>query len=557
MLPERWGREVGRSEGRRESLRIGLETWPDAKTGSISPGESVQTSDRCLGARELGEPLEMGRQKTADKAGALIDDARKWKSIDWSRIRRQVRGLQVRIAQAVKGNRWNRVKVLQYLLTRSLYAKLMAVKRATSNKGKNTPGIDGVLWRSARAKWRAVCSLRRRGYKPQPLRRIYIPKKNGKKRPLSIPTMLDRAMQALYKLALAPVAETTADRNSYGFREGRSCADAVAAAFNALSKPNSATWVMEGDIEGCYDNIAHEWILRNIPMDKTVLHKWLAAGYVEDGKAYPTRKGTPQGGIISPTIANMTLDGLEEIIYRAVPRRSRVNFIRYADDFIITGKSLRLLEEDIKPMVESFLAERGLSLSPDKTAITYIKNGFTFLGQTFRKHGRVLHITPSKEGVLALVRKVGTLIREHVSAPMPALIKELNQTLRGWASYHRHVVASEAFCRIDTYVFEQLWRMVHRRHPGKPIKWLVREYWTASGRKHIFAVRSKDAKGRVKVYQVLRVCTIGIRRHRKIKADANPYLPEYAAYYWQRRHEKESKLLAALSARQIRAMKAA
>jgi RNA-directed DNA polymerase len=386
----------------------------------------------------------MGKQKIAIRAGALIDDAQKWNSIDWRYSRRQVRRLQVRIAQAVKDNRWNRVKALHYLLTRSYYAKLLAVQRVTSNKGKNTPGVDGVLWRGARAKWRAACSLRRRGYKPQPLRRTHIPKKNGRKRPLSIPTMYDRAMQALYKLALAPVAETTADRNSYGFREGRSCADAIAAGFNALSKPNSAPWVLEGDIKGCFDTISHEWLLRNIPMDKVVLRKWLKAGYVENGITYPTRKGTPQGGIISPTLANMTLDGLEEAVHSAVPRRSRVNFIRYADDFIITGKSKRLLEENVRPVVEAFLAERGLILSEEKTVITYIKKGCTFLGQTFRKYGRVLHITPSKQGVLALIRKVGTVIRKHVSAPMPVLIKKLNEKLRGWANYHRHVVASEA-----------------------------------------------------------------------------------------------------------------
>jgi len=322
----------------------------------------------------------MGKQKTAIRAGALIDDAKKWKSIDWKHARRQIRRLQVRIAKAVKENRWNKVKALQYLLTRSFYAKLLAVKRVTSNKGKKTPGIDGVLWKGARAKWRAVLSLRRRGYRPQPLRRIYIPKKNGKKRPLSIPTMYDRTMQAIYKLSLAPVAETTADRNSYGFREGRSCADAIQAAFNALSKPNSATWVLEGDIKGCFDNISHEWMLRNIVMDKVVLQKWLKAGYVENGITYPTRKGTPQGGIISPTLSNMTLDGLEEAVRCAVPRRSRVNFVRYADDFIITGKSKRLLENQIKPAVEEFIAERGLSLSKEKTVITYIKKGFTFLG---------------------------------------------------------------------------------------------------------------------------------------------------------------------------------
>ena len=521
------------------------------------PANRMLTSNWCLIARELGEPSKLRKQRTAIGAGALIDDAKKWKAIDWKYIRRQVRRLQVRIAKAVKEGKWSKVKALQYLLTRSLYAKLLAVKRVTSNKGKKTPGVDGVLWRGARAKWRAVCSLRRRGYRPQPLKRTYIPKKNGRKRPLSIPTMYDRAMQALHKLALAPAAETTADRNSYGFREGRSCADAIAAAFNALSKPNSATWVFEGDITGCFDNISHQWMRRHIPMDKVVLSKWLEAGYMENGILYPTRKGTPQGGIISPTLSNMALDGLEEAVRSAVPRRSRVNFVRYADDFIITGKSKRLLEQHVRPAVEAFLSERGLTLSRDKTVITYIKKGFTFLGQTFRKHGRVLHITPSREGVLALVRKVGTLTRTHVSAPMPVLIKKLNQTLRGWANYHRHVVASDAFSRIDTYVFEQLWRMLRRRHSNKSKGWLSKKYWTAAGRRSVFAVRAKSANGGQKVYQVQRVCAIGIRRHVKIRADANPYLPEHAAYFWRRRNDRESKLLPALSAREFRAQTAA
>jgi len=235
--------------------------------------------------------------------------------------------------------------------------------------------------------------------------------------------MFDRAMQALYKLALAPVAETLADPNSYGFRELRRCADAIAAGFNALSKPNSATWVLEGDITGCYDNIRQLWMRENIVTDPEVLRKWLEAGYVENGRLYPTRKGTPQGGIISPILANLTLDGLERAVHEAVPRRSRVNFVRYADDFIITGKSLCLLQEQVKPAVEAFLRERGLELSPEKTVITHITRGFTFLRQTFRKRGQVLRITPSKEGVLALIRKVGALIRAHVAAPMLALVK--------------------------------------------------------------------------------------------------------------------------------------
>jgi RNA-directed DNA polymerase len=333
-----------------------------------------------------------------------------------------VRRLQVRIAKAVREDRWNKVKRLQYLLTNSRAAKLLAVKRVTSNRGKNTPGVDGVLWQSTRAKQQAVLSLRHRGYKPQPLRRIYIPKKNGKLRPLSIPTMHDRAMQALFKLALAPVAETIGDKNSYGFREVRGCADAIAAAFNALSKPNSAPWVLEGDIKGCFDNISHEWLLANVCLDKEVLRKWLKCGYVEGGIAYPTKNGTPQGGIISPTLANLTLDGLEAVVHESAPRRNRINFVRYADDFIITGKSRKLLEERVKPAVVAFLNERGLALSEEKTVTTHISDGFTFLGQSFRKHGRTLHITPAKKGLQSLVEKVGTSIHRHTSSPMPALI---------------------------------------------------------------------------------------------------------------------------------------
>jgi len=272
-----------------------------------------------------------------------------WRSIDWKKARKEVRRLQMRIAKAVQAGNYGKVKALQWTLTHSFYAKALAVKRVTSNKGKNTPGVDNVVWKGAKAKMQAIKNLRQHGYKAQPLRRIYIPKKNGKKRPLSIPTMYDRAIQALYKLALAPVAETTADKNSYGFREGRSCADAVAAAFNVLSKPNSATWILEGDITGCYDNISKSWLMENIPTDKKILRQWLNAGYVEHGINYPTRKGTPQGGIISPTLANMTLDGLEKAIHQSVPRRSRVNFVRYADDFIITGKSKALLEQKKRP----------------------------------------------------------------------------------------------------------------------------------------------------------------------------------------------------------------
>ena len=226
--------------------------------------------------------------------------------------------------------------------------------------------------------------------------------------------------------------------------------------------------------------------------------------------------------------------------------------MRYADDFIVSGKSKRILEQTIKPAIEKFLSERGLNLSEEKTCITYIKHGFTFLGQTFRKHGNTLHITPSREGVQTLIREVGNIIRKHVGAPIEALIKRLNSVLRGWANYHRHVVSSEAFSRVDTYVFEQLWRMVRRRHQNKTKGWLARKYWSAAG-KHVFSVVHKY-KNKTRILKVIRVCSIGIKRHIKIKAEANPYLPEFSDYYWRRRNLKEARLLGALSHRQYKAM---
>ena len=474
----------------------------------------------------------------------------KWRAMDWKKAQRYVRKLQMRIAQAVKEGRHGKIKSLQWLLTHSFYAKALAVKRVTSNKGRKTPGVDGVIWKNAKDKMQAVLNLRQHGYKAQPLNRIYIPKKNGKKRPLSIPTMYDRAMQALYKLALAPVAETTADRNSYGFRESRSCADAIAAGFNALAKPNSATWILEADITGCYDNISKQWLMDNIPIEKRILKQWLNAGYVEKGIHFPTRKGTPQGGIISPTLANMTLDGLEQVVHKAVPRRSRVNFVRYADDFIVTGKSKKILENQVLPALNKFLTERGLQLSEEKTHITHIKKGFTFLGQTFRKRGNILHIIPAKEGVLALIRKVKKIILKYTSAPMIGLIKKLNETLRGWANYHRHVVASETFGRVDKFIYEQLWRMLRNRHSSKSAKWLKKKYWSIHRR--IFSVEVKDKNKNVKQYQMFQASSIGIRRHRKIKADANPYMPVYSSYFLNRRHNKDAKCLNGFTAKEIR-----
>lgn len=314
----------------------------------------------------------------------------RWEQIDWSQCEQKVRRLQARIVKATQEGRHGKAKALQWLLTHSFHGRALAVNRVTHNKGKNTPGVDGAIWSTPASRYKAIDTLRRRGYQPQPLRRVHIPKSNGKLRPLGIPTMKDRAMQALYLLALLPIAETTADPNSYGFRPKRSTADAIEQCFRALSQKYYARWVLEGDIRGCFDNISHAWMLDHIPTDKEVLRKWLKAGFMENRTLFPTEAGTPQGGIISPTLANLTLDGLERLLKQTFRERQvrgkvhnpKVNFVRYADDFIIAGCSKELLENEVKPLVERFMLERVCSSHPRKPASRISNRVSTFWAKT-------------------------------------------------------------------------------------------------------------------------------------------------------------------------------
>jgi RNA-directed DNA polymerase len=312
--------------------------------------------------------------RPAQAGSAASRGVSEWDHINWPLAHDHVRRLQTRIAQATRNEDWRRVKALQRFLVNSFSAKALAVKRVSENDGKRTPGVDGETWSTPEAKSRAIQRLDNRGLRPQPLRRVYIPKRGGHKmRPLGIPTMMIRAQQALHLQGLEPVAETQADPHSYGFRRCRGTQDAIERVFNLLSRKDSAPWILEGDIKGCFDNFRHGWLESHIPMNKKVLTGWLKAGYVESGKLFPTEAGTPQGGIASPTIANIALDGLEAVLAErfgstlAALKRSRVRLVRYCDDFIITGSSKELLENEVKPRVEAFLAERGLELSKEKT----------------------------------------------------------------------------------------------------------------------------------------------------------------------------------------------
>ena len=347
------------------------------------------------------------------RACATSDTAVAWNRIDWQKAQAYVKKLQNRIVKAQKESRHGKVKSLQWLLTHSFYGKALAVKRVTENKGNKTAGVDHQLWMTPKQKFDSIFKLKRRNYQPSPLKRIYINKKNGKKRPLSIPTMFDRAMQTLYKFALEPLAEITADPNSYGFRPKRCVQDAIEQCFSDLGKAKSAKWVLEGDIKGCFDNISHDWILNNIPLDKKILKKWLRSGYIETKRLFPTEKGTAQGSPISPTICNMVLDGLEfrllekyhKIKIQGKAYFPKVNFVRYADDFIVTGESKEQLENGVLPIIREFLQERGLELSESKTVITHIDEGFDFLGCNIKWYKDKLLIKPSDKSYKAVITK--------------------------------------------------------------------------------------------------------------------------------------------------------
>ncbi len=487
--------EGGGSECRPVAGRIGVEVerrhYPARKRADF---RQVLLHEKSCDAST--ESCAEERLLTHARSAPKVD----WRNIDWVNCHRRVRSLQTRIVKAWQEGRRHKAKALQRLLIRSLSGKALAVKRVTENQGKRTPGVDGETWSTPEAKSKAVLSLRGRGYQPRPLRRVYIPKNNGKMRPLGIPTMKDRAMQALHLLALEPIAECTADGNSYGFRPKRSAVDAMMQCNIVFNQGGSAKWVLEGDIKACFDNISHDWLLAHVPMDRAILRKWLKAGFIESRTLHPTEAGTPQGGIISPVIANIALDGLEKELRMRFRKPDKVYLVRYADDFVISGKSAELLKKEVVPLVESFLKARGLALSQEKTSITHIEHGFDFLGWNVRKyHNGTLLIKPSEKSVRTLLQK--------------------------WR------------------IWRVLWRWAKRRHPNKGAQWLVRRYFQKPGQiGWVFATTEQARDGTLRRTRLINLRDdVPIRRHVKVKVGANPFDPEWELYFEQR-EERRMKL---------------
>lgn len=452
------------------------------------------------------------------------DAAARWLSIHWATIRHHVRRLQTRIVKAVKAGRWHRVRSLQRLLANSFYAKLLAVERISSNRGKRTPGVDGQVLKTPQSKWQQAQKLGAKDYQPRPLKRTYIPKKNGKRRPLGIPTQADRAEQALELLALDPVAECLADTCSYGFRKERSVHDAIERCFDSLCGQRKAGWILEGDIRGCFDYLSHDWMVEHIPTNKGKLRAWLKAGFMERGVFHFTEAGTPQGGIISPTAANVALDGLERCLRPL--KAHKVHLVRYADDFIITGASRALLVDEVQPLVVQFLKERGLELSEEKTRIVHIDEGFDFLGFNLRKYDGKLLIKPALSSIAAVKDKVRTILKDGSSLPQEILIRRLNQVIRGWAYFYRHVVSKQIYGDLDNAIWRMTWNWARRRHPQKRSRWIKERYYARKeARDWIFT----DGQA-----ELFLMSSLPIRRHCLLRGAANPYDPDWADYFRRR-----------------------
>jgi RNA-directed DNA polymerase len=353
---------------------------------------------------------------------------------------------------------------------------------------------------------------------------------------LSIPTMHDRAMQALYLLALDPIAETSGDPNAYGFRTERSPADAMEQCFNVLAHKHAPQWILAGAMRACFDACSHAWLVAHIPMERAILQKWRKAGGVDKQVLSPTAAGVPQGGICSPVIATLALDGLERVrkAYASLPtqraQRAKVNLGRCADDCIMTGSSSARLEQEIKPLVEQFLRERGLELSPEKTRMTHMEDGFDLLGQHVRQDAGQLLMKPARKHGQAFLGKIRKIVKAHKQTTTANLRAQLNPVIRGWANSHRHVASTVTFYHVDTAIFTMLWSWAKRRHPTKSKGWVAQKYFrTRHGRHWIFFGQQAGH-----ALELLRAGDVPIQRHVKIRGTANPYDPQWEVYVEER-----------------------
>ena len=487
------------------------------------------------------------------------EDVLDWDAIDWRTHEGNVRRLRRRIFKATREQDWARVRSLQRMLLRSWSNTLVSVRQVTQrNAGRGTPGVDGqvALTSTARAEMAVQVHRTISTWDPIPVRRVYVPKANGKRRPLGIPAQMDRCHQARVRHALEPEWEARFEPKSYGFRPGRGCADAIASLFTTLKGKSKRVWIIDADLSAAFDRIDHGRLLAALGSfpARDMIACWLKAGVIENGSFTPTEEGTPQGGVISPLMMNVALHGLEEaagVRYQTSgsgagdTRPDSPVVIRYADDLVACAHS-REQAEQTKARLAEWLAPRGLVFNDDKTKIVHLTEGFDFLGFNVRRYrnGKLL-ITPSPAAVKRLRKRLADEMRALRGSNAAAVIAALTPIIRGWAAYYRGVVSSKTFGELDDYAWKLTWRWAKRSHSGKPKGWVTDRYFGRFNKFRndhwVFGNRAgRDERGNVPY--LIKFAWTPIVRHQMVTGTASPDDPDLADYWAARRRRVKPPL---------------
>ncbi|MGA5824070.1 group II intron reverse transcriptase/maturase [Kitasatospora sp. NPDC094028] len=477
-----------------------------------------------------------------------------WHGIDWATEERNVRRLGQRIFKATQDGDLKRVRNLQKLMLRSKSNTLVSVKRVTQvSAGRKTAGVDGEIALTPEQRGRLTGEIlsRHEPWKARPVKRVYIPKSNGKLRPLGIPVIRDRIMQARVKNALEPEWEARFEPRSYGFRPGRGCHDAISIIHNTLATTNTKrTWVLDADLAAAFDRINHEHLMTSIGgfPGRGLIRQWLKAGVMEQGRFSPTREGTPQGGVISPVLLNIALHGMETAAgcsyYQGVSKNLRLKvgspaLVRYADDFVALCHS-KEEAEGVKVKLAAWLEPRGLRFNEEKSRIVTIDDGFDFLGFTVKrmKNGQVL-AAPSKESVKRMRDRIRQEIQHMQGSNAAAVIKKLRPVITGWGNYHRKVSAKRTFTELDHYIWVALFRWGQRRHPNKPSGWVRKRYFgrfnKARNDNWVFGDHNSGVS-------LPKLAWLKIEYHKPVGGRASPFDPALAKMWENRRRNQKPAL---------------